>query len=74
MSSTQWVGMITKAHCATGRTFIKDGDVDVGDQSRFVNLKSEKVFLFVLVYAERATRGLKYEHFKKTKTFLRIFN
>lgn len=44
MSLTQWVGMITKTHCATGRTFIKDGDVEVGDQSRFVNLKSEKVF------------------------------
>lgn len=54
VSLTQWVGMITKAHCATGRTFIKDGDVEVGDQSRFVNLKSEKVFLFVLVYAERS--------------------
>lgn len=76
VSLTQWVGMITKTHCATGRTFIKDGDVEVGDQSRFVNPKSEKVFfiLFVLVYAERATHGLKYEHFKKTKTFLRIFN
>lgn len=44
MSLTQWVGMITKTHCATGRTFIKDGDVEVGDQSRFVNLKSEKGF------------------------------
>lgn len=44
MSLTQWVGMITKTHCATGRTFIKDADVEVGDQSRFVNLKSEKVF------------------------------
>lgn len=67
MSLTQCVGMITKAHCATGRTFIKDGDVEVGDQSGFVNLKSEKCFLFVLVYARRAALGLKYEHCNKTK-------